>query len=67
MIRAKCMKVRSIRAGSNPAGSRGAVKNSQSNKDYVQMLSEAEPLWRSLRNEMIFILIIMIILIQDNM
>ena len=25
MLRAKCMKARSIRAGSNPAGSRGAV------------------------------------------
>ena len=25
MLRAKCMKARSIRAGSNPAGSRGAI------------------------------------------
>ena len=27
MLRAKCMKARSIRAGSNPAGSRGAKQN----------------------------------------
>ena len=29
MLRAKCMKARSIRAGSNPAGSRGAVVDDQ--------------------------------------
>ena len=34
MLRAKCMKARSIRAGSNPAGSRGA---DQGAKDTTKM------------------------------
>ena len=41
MLRAKCMKARSIRAGSNPAGSRGAsrdVHHSFANPFFYQLL-----------------------------
>ena len=38
MIRAKCMKARSIRAGSNPAGSRGAVIDYTGSVEGIQFM-----------------------------